>query len=87
MVNILGTLYRVVIDNKYLEDRDELGEVDFNKKIIYLTNKKEALLHEIIHAYLYESGLEEWAQDEKLVTWIELQFNKILKSKDEYENY
>jgi len=87
MVDILGTLYRVIIDNKYLSEKELLGEVDFNEKIIYLTDSKEALLHEIIHAYLFESGLQEWATDEKLVTWIELQFNKIIYSKEEYENY
>ena len=85
MIEILGTLYKVVIDNQYLKEKDILGEIDFIEKIIYLTDKKEALLHEIIHAYLYESGLQEWAEDERLVTWIEIQFNKILYSKEKYE--
>lgn len=85
MIEILGTLYKVIIDNQYLKEKDILGEIDFTEKIIYLTDKKEALLHEIIHAYLYESGLQEWAEDERLVTWMEIQFNKILYSKEKYE--
>ena len=33
--------------------------------------------HEIIHAFLFESGLKEYAQDETLVEWMALQFPKI----------
>lgn len=43
--------------------------------------------HEIVHAFLYESGLEGnslkleegWANNEEMVDWIAIQFPKILK--------
>lgn len=42
--------------------------------------KKKNLRHEIVHAFLHESGLEEkYSQDEELVDWIALQFPKMLK--------
>ena len=36
--------------------------------------------HEIIHAFLFESGMREWAEDEELVDWIALQFPKMLET-------
>lgn len=48
--------------------------------------KKVVIRHEIIHAFLYESGLEgntnkskNWSQNEEMVDWIAIQFPKILK--------
>lgn len=38
--------------------------------------------HELIHAFIYESGLNtenKWAKDEELVDWIALQFPKLNK--------
>lgn len=43
---------------------------------------KKVIRHEIIHAFLEESGLAEccsWARDEMLVDWIARQFPKMLK--------
>lgn len=48
--------------------------------------EKETLRHEIVHAFLDESGLQEnaivvggsWASNEEMVDWIALQFPKIL---------
>jgi len=48
---------------------------------------KEILRHEIVHAFLNESGLsnntyrarEGWAKNEEMVDWIAIQFPKILK--------
>jgi hypothetical protein len=48
--------------------------------------KKETVRHEIIHAFLYESGLAgnshsttQWAEDEEMVDWMAIQFPKIAK--------
>lgn len=49
---------------------------------------KKVLRHEIIHAFLRESGLSgnsmqydgAWAQCEEMVDWIAIQFPKILKA-------
>ena len=60
------------------EDDCELA--DFEKK------KKKVLRHEIIHAFLLESGLQEnfthpeYGHDETFIDWIAVQFPKILKA-------
>ncbi len=43
---------------------------------------RKTLRHELIHAFMYESGLDsnsDWARNEELVDWIAIQFEKILK--------
>lgn len=45
--------------------------------------QRKTLRHEIIHAFLYESGLwqnsfKDWARNEEMTDWIALQFEKIL---------
>ncbi len=54
--------------------------------------RKKILRHEIIHAFLHESGLEEnsnstdmWARNEEMVDWIAIQFPKILKAYQDVE--
>lgn len=49
--------------------------------------QNKVLRHEIIHAYLYESGLNEnsnksisWAENEEMIDWIAIQSPKILKT-------
>jgi hypothetical protein len=50
--------------------------------------EEEALRHEIVHAFLNESGLQEcaftpkggWARNEEMVDWIALQFPKLLEA-------
>lgn len=50
--------------------------------------EKEILRHEVIHAYLNESGLQEssnqfdgaWAKNEEMVDWFALQSPKILET-------
>lgn len=44
--------------------------------------KKSVKRHELIHAFLYESGLDcccTWANDEQMVDWLAIQFPKILQ--------
>ena len=48
---------------------------------------REIIRHEIIHAFLYESGLDgeshsnssSWATDEEIIDWFAIQFPKIKK--------
>ena len=43
--------------------------------------KKKVLRHELVHAFIHESGLAEnceWARNEELTDWIAIQFEKIL---------
>ena len=44
---------------------------------------RKVIRHELIHAFLYESGLAEcsaWAQNEEMVDWIARQFPKLHKA-------
>ena len=98
VVDVLGTAYSIEHSNKVddtnLENLD--GYCDSSiKKIIINTFKdfpgakedlkeyeKEVIRHELIHAFLFESGLDgsSWAQQEEIVDWIALQFPKLLKA-------
>lgn len=103
-VNVLGTKYKIIkkvdgIDPK-LEESDGYCDTS-TKEIVFLVHpddvmnkedmiqvRKSILRHEIIHAFLYESGLEVsthvidagWATNEEMVDWIAIQFPKILKA-------
>lgn len=95
-VNILGTDYEV----KYVELKDEGidGDCDNTSKVIrvrkdnenQLGNMKElqkrVLRHEIIHAFLFESGLgDNWhhpmsfGHDETAIDWLAIMSPKIFK--------
>ena len=99
-VHILGTEYKILIieEGDYRFDRDADGWVDTQAKEILIFNykqdaisvkdlvayQKKVIRHEIIHAFLYESGLWQnaysskcWAQNEEMVDWIAIQFPKI----------
>lgn len=42
--------------------------------------KRKVIRHELIHAFLYESGLSSnsWGEDEEIVDWIAIQFPKLV---------
>lgn len=95
-VRVLGVGYMIsVIDSR---DNDNGGEVDLYEKRIKVyswkdeenvSNKekiiKHCLRHEIIHAFLFESGLNDncfncvdsWAANEEMVDWFAIQYPKI----------
>lgn len=74
------------------------GSCDTTSKVICILNEFEVsddtvahlrylqdkvLRHEIIHAYLYESGLSSncyWAENEEIVDWFAIQLPKITKT-------
>lgn len=83
-----------------LDGKRRDGCVDTSTKEIILREKsekddlqdyesylKDVLRHELIHAFLYESGLDSsslqlngaWATNEEMVDWIAIQFPKMLK--------
>lgn len=95
-VNILGTEYKILkqkrSENPKLKDNDGLCEtyskeiiiVDLEPDVMNFDNIEEYLKkverHEIIHAFLFESGLDvnsEWARNEELVDWIAMQSHKM----------
>ena len=93
-VNILGTTYK--IKRKNLKDADVDGWCDNTSKTIIIRKDnynnagnfeylmKKQLRHEIIHAFLSESGLDcnfehlqQFGHEETTVDWIAIQFPKI----------
>ena len=95
-VHILGVCYLIsVIDNR---DNDNGGEIDLYKKEIKIyswkneeiSSDKEKIIkhclrHEVIHAFLFESGLNDncfnradsWAVNEEMIDWFAIQYQKI----------
>lgn len=100
ILNILGSDWTVEYRNAdadpTLDGRD--GYADPSVNLIVIANKrkdddildfneirKRVLRHEIIHAFLFESGLgpnfthPQYDHEETMVDWIAIQFPKILK--------
>ncbi len=45
--------------------------------------KRKVMRHELVHAFMYESGLDnnsEWGRDETLIDWIAIQLPKIAEA-------
>ena len=100
-INILGTEYIIYDDKKddrfinqdafcdsstkeILIHPDILKPKEESKKDLSYY-KRQVLRHEIIHAYLYESGLDtssmrpyDWATNEEMIDWFAIQSPKIL---------
>lgn len=99
-INILGTEYAIkeaTVEEDYkLEGMN--GYCDVTTKEIVIERIKEdkftvkdlkaftdkVLRHEIIHAFLYESGLHtntenQWAVNEEIIDWIAIQLPKIIE--------
>lgn len=92
-LDILGTEYTIGTEktNKNIDGFcdtsikkivvDDMKPSETSKKDLELY-KKQVLRHEIIHAFLFESGLEaecRW-NDEEMVDWLAIQFDKIAKA-------
>lgn len=76
----------VVADIKTVPGWEEATEVGVEHAF------NDTLRHEVIHAYLIESGLNGsanevdcWARNEEMVDWIAIQFPKILKTFEELD--
>ena len=107
IVNILGTEYEIIIDapdEMLPEDAD--GAMDHSVKRIVVAKFESdrvsvkdldvyrimVLRHEIIHAFLFESGLwnnsgnvTAWGQSEEITDWFAIQSPKIMKVFEELE--
>ena len=108
-VNILGTRYTIYIAHEKTHEffKEADGVCDHSTKEIYiaicdtdpmsiqdiLKYRAKVLRHEIVHAFLYESGLDietgkyniGWAINEEMVDWFAIQFHKIEKVYQELE--
>ena len=95
-VNILGTEYNIIEEE--FGDKDIDGFCDYTSKKIHLRidninglgcfeeMMKKQTRHEIIHAFMAESGLQanwehsqQFGHDETTVDWFAIQFPKMLK--------
>ena len=97
-VNVLGTEYKVlykeskedsILDDKYAYCNFLKKEIVIRTNLDELTEEemqirnKRTLRHELLHAYLYESGLDlesEWARNEEMIDYFSIQFEKIYKT-------
>ena len=67
------SIKRIVVAN-FDKDESSVDDIDWYKK--------KVLRHELVHAFIHESGLAEncdWARNEELTDWIAIQFEKMLK--------
>lgn len=66
-------VHTIVVDEFKHPDQDATEDMD--------AYKKKVLRHELIHAFLRESGLStnSWADDEEIVDWIAIQAPKIFE--------
>ena len=100
-ISILGTSYTVLFDvpeEEMPEGADgcmdqsiktiKIGRFEPSRDSLKNLNEyiNKVLRHEVIHAFLYESGLwnnsgssKAWGQDETITDWIAIQFPKILE--------
>ncbi len=89
-VNVLGTVYTIHLVSPENTELDEAEGMTYPfRKAIFITNdcpkefQKHIIRHEIIHAFLFECGLNnQWehiprGHDEEVVDWIALKFDKI----------
>lgn len=84
-------------EEKYPKLKNCDGYTDFSVKKIVVSKfekddmsiedlesySKKVLRHELVHAFMYESGLDgesPYARNEELIDWIAIQFKKILKA-------
>lgn len=62
------------------------AEDETNELENYEVYKNTCLRHEIIHAFLFESGLQQnfkhdqWGHDETMIDWVAMQFPKLQKA-------
>lgn len=69
-----NTIHRIVVTGEESDDIMDKGNLE--------AVRQKQLRHEIIHAFLFESGLAEnsdWALNEEMVDWIAFQIPKFVK--------
>ena len=108
VINVLGTDIQILFRKKKEDPKLEncVGYFDSSKGWIIVKilepdamsmgnldkYQKEILRHEIVHAFLYESGLDacsnqasNWASNEEMVDWFAIQSPKIFRVFQELE--
>lgn len=90
-----GYTVKIINNNEREEFPDLTEEMDgycnyYTKEIIVVREDddmqgydeyvEQVVRHELVHAYLYESGLHEYSTDETLVDWIAIQMPKMAET-------
>lgn len=75
-------IYAKIINVKS-EDKMLIDTIDEDSK---RKRHQEVMRHEIIHAFLFESGLDSYTENEELVDWIAIQFPKMIKAMKEVKS-
>lgn len=71
-----GTVHEICVDN-FASEKSGLAVKDLPAL------SRKVMRHEILHAFLFESGLAEnsdWAQNEEIVDWFAIQGPKIIQA-------
>ncbi|VDG32868.1 hypothetical protein [Lactobacillus plantarum subsp. plantarum] [Lactiplantibacillus mudanjiangensis] len=95
-INVMGVPYKIFFDStdSRLEYANADAITDSTTKEIHVakfedspnsvanlqTYSQKVLYHEVLHAFLYESGLDsnsDWARNEEIIDWFALQHEKI----------
>lgn len=66
---------KIVVDAMNKRDKDSKADLD--------AYRKSVIRHELLHAFLYESGLDAeiyWAKSEEMVDWLAIQFPKLMRA-------
>ena len=98
--NIMGVVYKVSIGTREelrMSDSDQ-GLTNFYTKEIQICNEAlgfppecleklvhETMIHELVHAYLFESGHVRLAESEEVEEWLSVNFNRIVNSIGEFD--
>lgn len=72
---------RTIIIDSTVDDQDPLAKQELGEY------RKVVIRHEVLHAFLFESGLDSctsraknWSMNEEMVDWFAIQFPKILEA-------
>lgn len=70
------SIKKIVVDTMKSTESEDDAKKDLK------SHGKKVLRHELVHAFLSESGLNEcsWGNNEEAVDWIAVQFPKMLKA-------
>ena len=96
VVSVLGTEYSIIVKSDDEDDKFTTcdGYCDIMQKRIVISRDSKllshTLKHELVHAFLFESGLwdnsnpvNNWADNEEMVDWFAFQSAKIEKAYNE----
>lgn len=76
-----GSYEKAIVIEKQIFTHAQGGDIEQSK----VDRLKLVKRHEVTHAYFNESGLDDYSQNEQLVSWIARQFPKMLQTFNEID--